>query len=206
MSLQITNLKNLLKQWLHEKCFSPVQILLFIFKSLVIIVFSIFFKLVIWREVKESLVERNVLHVIIVLSNIFKSVIWRDIKESVLKRNVLLVIIVSSIFFKLVIWRVIKELILERNILHVIIVSGGFFKFVIWRHMYIHACKLNPLRTCVLVCPYGRVSLKRPASTETLFLLICWYRKPCFYFSVEGWHVSESLCHSLPRLTQYFCS
>ena len=56
----------------------------------------IFFKLVIWRDIKESILERNVLHVIIVSSNFFKLVICRDMKESVMERNVLHVMIVSS--------------------------------------------------------------------------------------------------------------
>ena len=57
----------------------------------------------IWRDIKESLLERNVLHVIIVSCNFFKLVIWRDIKESFLEGNVLHVIIVLSNFL-LVIW------------------------------------------------------------------------------------------------------
>ena len=110
-----------------------------------IIVSSYFLKLVIWKDIKESVVERNVvnlfthqfmttflqitrllvgernvLHVIIVSSNFFKFVIWRDIKESLLERNVLHVIIVSSNFSKFVIWRDIKESVLERYVLHVV--------------------------------------------------------------------------------------
>ena len=67
-----------------------------------------------WESIKKIFSEVRLLY-ISVLSNFLKVVIWRSIKELILERNYFCAISVPSHFQKVAVWRSIEELILERN-------------------------------------------------------------------------------------------